>query len=83
MQHKIGNNRLCIICLIILFMIQIVFLEQYNGTIFADELGYWGTAAFINNKNWSYVLSQISYYSYIWIDFRYSNGVRTIIRCVI
>ena len=66
MQHKIGNNRLCIICLIILFMIQIVFLEQYNGTIFADELGYWGTAAFINNKNWSYVLSQISYYSYIY-----------------
>ncbi len=64
MVQRIRENYLLIIYGCILFCIHIVFLPLLNGIIFGDELGYWGSVAFITGKDWSEVLSSLSYYSY-------------------
>lgn len=57
--------------LIIIFLSLTLFIVPFLNTMirnlpvaYNDEFGYWATAAYINNQNWSSVISTIPYYSF-------------------
>lgn len=56
---------------IIIFCVVIWKIDRLIGTTYgyADEVGYWGTAASIVGKDWSGIMSNISYYSFVYALF--------------
>lgn len=65
------SNEGTLLNLIILSLIAIIILFQLDKALgitlgYADEVGYWGTAAMISGHDWSDLMSGSSYYSFVY-----------------